>query len=201
MAATAFLSMWISNTATVVTMVPMALSIILKLEKQFGKEKTHNFSVSLMLGLVDREIIREEYAKLEYMRFEEKTILMISAVTALLWIFRRGIPVGPFEVPGWSQLLPYPGYINYGTVAMKTNPLLLMVPATISASFPFMMPVGTQPNDVVYASGRLRIGEMIRAGIFLNIINVIFTTITIYFLGSALFHIDPAVFPEWGKIH
>lgn len=51
MAATAFLSMWISNTATAIMMLPIALAIISKLEHEFGKERTHNFSITLMIAI------------------------------------------------------------------------------------------------------------------------------------------------------
>jgi sodium-dependent dicarboxylate transporter 2/3/5 len=51
MAATAFMSMWISNTATAIMMLPIALAIICKLEDEFGKERTHNFSVTLMIAI------------------------------------------------------------------------------------------------------------------------------------------------------
>jgi sodium-dependent dicarboxylate transporter 2/3/5 len=51
MAATAFMSMWISNTATAIMMLPIALAIISKLEDEFGKERTHNFSVTLMIAI------------------------------------------------------------------------------------------------------------------------------------------------------
>lgn len=51
MLAAAFLSMWISNTATAVMMLPIALSIIIKLEEKFGKDKTSNFSKSLLLSI------------------------------------------------------------------------------------------------------------------------------------------------------
>ncbi len=51
MIASAFLSMWISNTATAVMMLPIGLSILLQLEEEFGVERTHNFSVALMLGI------------------------------------------------------------------------------------------------------------------------------------------------------
>jgi sodium-dependent dicarboxylate transporter 2/3/5 len=56
------------------------------------------------------------------------------------------------------------------------NPLILMLPATISASFAFMLPVGTPPNAIVYGSGRIQIREMIVAGLILNIIGVIVVT-------------------------
>ena len=51
MLATAFLSMWMSNTATAMMMVPIALSIILKLEESLGKEKTGKYNIGLLLGI------------------------------------------------------------------------------------------------------------------------------------------------------
>ncbi len=51
MLAAAFLSMWISNTATAVMMVPIGLAMVLKIEEEFGKDRTHSFSVGLMLGI------------------------------------------------------------------------------------------------------------------------------------------------------
>ena len=51
MGASAFLSMWISNTATAVMMLPIGLSIVLQMEKEFDANDTRNFSVALMLGI------------------------------------------------------------------------------------------------------------------------------------------------------
>ena len=51
MVAAAFLSMWISNTATAIMMVPIALAIILQLEERFGMSACHPFTVALMLGI------------------------------------------------------------------------------------------------------------------------------------------------------
>ena len=51
MVATAFLSMWMSNTATTMMMVPIALSIIYKLEEILGKAKLGTYSVGLLLGI------------------------------------------------------------------------------------------------------------------------------------------------------
>ena len=51
MTAGAFLSMWISNTATAIMMVPIGMAIILKMEEEFGKDNIHKFSVCLMLGI------------------------------------------------------------------------------------------------------------------------------------------------------
>lgn len=51
MFASFFLSMIISNTATTIMMLPIALAIILKIEEDYGKERTHTFSLALMLGI------------------------------------------------------------------------------------------------------------------------------------------------------
>jgi len=51
MLATAFLSMWMSNTATAMMMVPIAMSIIFKLEENLGRKKTGRYSIGLLLGI------------------------------------------------------------------------------------------------------------------------------------------------------
>ncbi|NRB58289.1 MAG: anion permease, partial [Salinicola sp.] len=62
-------------------------------------------------------------------------------------------------------------------VASNVHPLLLMVPATLSASCAFMMPVATPPNAIVFATGRMSIQSMIRAGFFLNIAGTVVVTL------------------------
>ena len=84
-------------------------------------------------------------------------------------------------------------------IAMKTNPLMLMIPATISASCAFMMPVATPPNAIVFGSGRIKISEMARVGVFINIIGILIITLMFYLVGTKVFSIDPNVFPEWAK--
>lgn len=51
MCASGFLSMWISNTATAVMMLPIGLAIIHHLEKEFSSEKISKFSTAIMLGI------------------------------------------------------------------------------------------------------------------------------------------------------
>lgn len=51
MVATAFLSMWMSNTATTMLMIPIALSIVYKLEEIVGKKELGSYSVGLLLGI------------------------------------------------------------------------------------------------------------------------------------------------------
>jgi sodium-dependent dicarboxylate transporter 2/3/5 len=255
---------------------------------------------------VDRSIVNKEYKELGSIRFEEKSVLIIFSLTAMLWVFRKELNLGFFSIPGWSQILPYANLIDDATVAlsmamimfliptrtkgtkyltimgpdvirklpwnivllfgggfaiakgfqvtglsafignkfsglagmppfliillicfgltflteltsnlattemilpilasvaiaMKTNPLLLMIPATISASCAFMMPVATPPNAIVFGSGRIKISEMARAGIFINLIGIMLITILFYFIGTVVFSIDLDIFPDWAQ--
>lgn len=377
MIAAGFLSMWISNTATAIMMVPIGLAIVSQMEAKFDIEETHKFTVGLMLGIayscsvggmatlvgtppnlsfsrifeitfptakpiafgswfimglplcavmmvliwliltkiffrvpahvtVDRSIVDKEYEELGGMSYEEKVVMIIFALTAVLWIFRKKLNLGIITIPGWSELIPFPDLIDDGTVAlfmamlmfliparsrdavfptimgpeviksipwnivllfgggfamakgfqvtglsaligekfsglagmppiimiviicfgltfltevtsntattqmilpilaslavdMQTNPLMLMIPATLSASCAFMMPVATPPNAIVFGSGRIRIAEMAKVGIFINVVGVIVISLFFYTIGTILFSIDSNVFPEWAK--
>ena len=65
--------------------------------------------------------------------------------------------------------------------ASGINPMVLVLPATIAASFGFMMPVGTPPNAMVYSSGFVPQKDMMKAGLGLNIIFSIVLTLFFYF--------------------
>jgi sodium-dependent dicarboxylate transporter 2/3/5 len=372
MAATAFLSMWISNTATAVMMLPIGLAIIHKMENEFGEEKTKNFSITLMLSIayscsiggiatligtppnlafvrifqimfpeaplisfgtwmilafpisilmlmftafllikvfykfdkkliIDPGFIKSEYNKLGKITYEESIIGIVFSVTALLWIFRADLNLGFTTIPGWSNIFSSPGFLNDGTiaitmamvlflipskkekrtilngnvfkrvpwgiillfgggfalaegftksglsefiglqfhgiesvtpilivfavsavinflteltsntataqmilpimasvsVALGLNPLLLMIAATLSSSMAFMLPVATPPNTIVFASDRLKISNMIKAGFAINIMGIILVSILVYFFGDILF--DLSSFPVWAR--
>ncbi len=377
MIAAALLSMWISNTATAVMMIPIGLAIIVQMEDRFGRKEAHRFAVGLMIGIayacsigglatlvgtppnlafvrifaitfpeapeiefgkwmimalpvsavllviawvlitrlfykvpekirVDRSIVEEESAALGPPRFEEKCVGIVFALTALLWVFRNDLTLGALIVPGWSRLISHAELIDDGTVVLATSlsllfiptrsagaksatvmgsgvvarlpwhivllfgggfalakgfqetglsaligggferlaavppfamivlvcfgltflteltsntattqmilpilasvavatrihPLLLMIPVTLSASCAFMMPVATPPNAIVFGSGRIRIAEMARVGLVLNLVGVVVVAALFYFLGTALFGIDPASVPAWAR--
>jgi sodium-dependent dicarboxylate transporter 2/3/5 len=255
---------------------------------------------------VDRAVVDKEYEELGPISFEEKAVLTVFFLTAILWVFRKKLDLGIITIPGWSQLLPYPELMDDGTVAlgmafilfliptrskdaktptlmsidvfknipwhivllfgggfalakgfqvtglstlignkfaglagvspylminvicgtltflteltsntattemvlpilasvavaMKANPLLLMIPATLAASCAFMMPVATPPNAIIFGSGRIRIIEMARIGFFINIIGVFVIGILFYTLGTAVFSIDTSIFPDWAQ--
>ena len=61
-----------------------------------------------------------------------------------------------------------------GSVAVSNelNPAVLMMPAALSASCAFMLPVATAPNAVVFGTGYLSVPRMAREGVVLNLIGV-----------------------------
>jgi sodium-dependent dicarboxylate transporter 2/3/5 len=62
------------------------------------------------------------------------------------------------------------------------DPLLLMIPATYSASCAFMLPVATPPNTIVFSSGHVHSDQMAKEGFTLNLIGVIIITLISWFL-------------------
>ncbi|XP_067231829.1 solute carrier family 13 member 5a isoform X2 [Chanodichthys erythropterus] len=77
------------------------------------------------------------------------------------------------------------------------NPLYVMIPCTLSASFAFMLPVATPPNAIVFSYGYLKVSDMARTGIVMNIIGILSITLAINSWGRAIFSLD--TFPSWAN--
>jgi sodium-dependent dicarboxylate transporter 2/3/5 len=60
-------------------------------------------------------------------------------------------------------------------------PELLLVPSTIAASCAFMMPVGTPPNAIVFGTGLVRMPQMMKAGIWLNLAGILLVFLLTWF--------------------
>ncbi len=60
------------------------------------------------------------------------------------------------------------------------DPLNFIIPAVISASCAFMLPVATPPNTIVYASGKLKIHDMTKMGLILNLVFILFIPIIFF---------------------
>lgn len=208
MTATAFLSMWISNTATAVMMLPIAIAII-KSSDSFtrdhssGHMDSSHFATSLMLGIGyaasiggigtligtppniifaaqvqklfpgapeisffrwflvgfplvliflplswvylvkfmhpsrleslpgGRKLIQQELRQMGVMRRGEKGVLVIFCLTAFAWIFRQTITIGPFHIPGWSNLLGIENMVHDASVAIVASVLLFIIPENL----------------------------------------------------------------------
>lgn len=91
-----------------------------------------------------------------------------------------------------ATFLPIMGGVAVGiglTTGGEQNVLLLTIPVALSATCAFMLPVATPPNAIAFGSGYIKIGEMVRGGLWLNIIAVILITIFTYFVAIPLFGI------------
>lgn len=86
------------------------------------------------------------------------------------------------------------------STAIEINPLLLMIPATLASSLAFMLPVATPPNAIIFGTNRIKIKDMVKTGILLNITGIIIATLVMYFWGTIVFGIDVNVFPEWAVV-
>ncbi len=62
------------------------------------------------------------------------------------------------------------------------DPRSLLLPATLAASCAFMLPVATAPNAIVYGSGKVKLRDMLRAGLWLNVLGLVLITLCMTFL-------------------
>ncbi|MFZ9982031.1 MAG: SLC13 family permease [Cyclobacteriaceae bacterium] len=53
------------------------------------------------------------------------------------------------------------------------NPIYLALPVTFAASCAFMMPISTPPNAILFASGYIKMKEMVKTGFFLNLFSLL----------------------------
>ncbi|MDK1474906.1 DASS family sodium-coupled anion symporter [Streptomyces sp. 549] len=80
-----------------------------------------------------------------------------------------------------STFLPVLGGVAVG---IGLDPLLLLAPAALAATCSFMLPVGTPPNAIVFGSGYVTMPQMVRAGLWLNIIGMLLITGMVMLLGG-----------------
>lgn len=65
---------------------------------------------------------------------------------------------------------------------LQINPMVLILPATIAASYGFMLPAGTPPNAMAFASGVVPQKDMMKIGLLLNFLFSILLTLFFYFI-------------------
>ncbi|QPK79274.1 DASS family sodium-coupled anion symporter [Corynebacterium lizhenjunii] len=114
------------------------------------------------------------------------TILLVAAV-ALMVLFLTEITSNTATA---ATFLPIMGGVAVGiglTDSGDINVMLLTVPVALAATCAFMLPVATPPNAIAYGSGHVRIGDMIKGGIWLNVIGTVLITLTVYLLAVPVF--------------
>ncbi|WP_085521526.1 SLC13 family permease [Tuberibacillus sp. Marseille-P3662] len=111
-------------------------------------------------------------------------LLLVIFVTVLLVIFLTEITSNTATA---NMMFPIMGAL---AMALGVHPYALMIAAAVAASCAFMLPVATPPNAVVFGSGYLKIPDMAKAGVVLNIISIVLVTIFIYYLLPTMWGID-----------
>ena len=91
-------------------------------------------------------------------------VLVLAAVTLIVFLTEL-----TSNLATTATLLPVMGAI---AIEAGVDPLVLCLPITLAASCAFMLPVATPPNAIVFASGLIKIPQMARAGIIMNIVGI-----------------------------
>lgn len=81
-----------------------------------------------------------------------------------------------------AQVIVLAPVISSVGIALKIDPLLLGIPMTLGASCASMLPMGTPPNAIVFASGLIKIKDMAKAGFVLNVVCIILITVFCWLL-------------------
>jgi sodium-dependent dicarboxylate transporter 2/3/5 len=96
-------------------------------------------------------------------------ILMVLAVTALVIVMTEFMS----NVATITMLLPILAAMAKAT---GLDPLVLIAPAAIAASCGFMMPAGTGPNAVAFATGKTSVAAMMGRGVWVNLATLMIMT-------------------------
>lgn len=83
-----------------------------------------------------------------------------------------------------ATFLPILGAVAVG---LGLDPRILAIPVALGASMAFMMPVATPPNAIVFSYKEMHLGDMVRAGFWLNIAAIIVSYGAVYFLAPIVF--------------
>ena len=81
-----------------------------------------------------------------------------------------------------AQVIVFAPVVSSLALALGMDPLLLGIPMTLGASCAGMMPMGTPPNAIVFASGHIKLKQMTKAGFAMNIVAVVLITLFCWFI-------------------
>ncbi|MCP3761154.1 DASS family sodium-coupled anion symporter [Domibacillus sp. A3M-37] len=80
-------------------------------------------------------------------------------------------------------------------LALNVHPFILMMPAAMAANCAFMLPVGTPPNAIIFATGKITIPEMVKAGFWINMFAIVMIVGAMYLIMPLIFGVDISMFP------
>lgn len=106
--------------------------------------------------------------------FTELPLLLLIGLVCLCVTF---MTEATSNTASTSLLMPV---LAAAAIAAGIAPQIIMVPAAMSASCAFMLPVATAPNSVVYGSGLVSTARMAREGLQLNLLGVVVISLCCY---------------------
>ena len=106
--------------------------------------------------------------------FSGSNLLLIVIVVTVLSIFMSEL------MSNIAQVIVLAPVVSGIADAIGVNPFLLGIPMTLAASCASMMPMGTPPNAIVFASGHIRMKQMMKAGFVMNIISIVLIVLFCY---------------------
>ena len=114
-------------------------------------------------------------------------VLIICVLTAIVTEVTSNVATANILLPVLAELAR----------ATDINPLYFMIPATITCSFAFMLPVATPPNAIVFSASGMKTSEMMAVGSVMNVICIVVTMIAVNSYGLIMFNLG--TFPDWAQ--
>ena len=96
-----------------------------------------------------------------------KSILMIGSLLIFIMLFMTEL------MSNVALVAIFASVVAGIAIGLDSDILLMLIPVTMASSCAFMLPMATPPNAIVFASGHIKVHEMAKAGILLNIISVL----------------------------
>ncbi|HMB64599.1 MAG TPA: DASS family sodium-coupled anion symporter [Eudoraea sp.] len=135
-----------------------------------GLALANGMSVSGLVDMVSNAIASSEIS-----------ILLTAALLIILMLFMTELMSNVALI---AVLAPVIAGIAIG---LEIPILYLLIPVTIASSCAFMLPMATPPNAIVFASGYIKVHQMARVGIILNLISVVLLILMFQFVVPLLF--------------
>ncbi len=81
-----------------------------------------------------------------------------------------------------AQVIVMAPVITSLALALGMDPLMLGLPMTIGATCASMLPMGTPPNAIVFSSGHIKLNDMLKTGLVMNLISIVLVSLFCYYL-------------------